>query len=219
MSLIIDNISFSYGDRPILSGLSLEVPTGTTTAVVAPSGSGKSTLLRIIAGLIAPSTGSIILDGKDLSRVPTHLRSIGMVFQDNQLFPHLNVYDNVMFGLRMAKTEKTIAAKRCRDLLDLVGLSQVAKQSVATLSGGESKRVALARALAPSPRLLLLDEPLTGLDSELHDRLAHDLQRILHATSTTALLVTHSLPEAEIISDSLHRLPTAVNSVQDGEKK
>ncbi len=219
MSLIIDNISFSYGDRPILSGLSLEVPTGTATAVVAPSGSGKSTLLRIIAGLIAPSTGSIILDGKDLSRVPTHLRSIGMVFQDNQLFPHLNVYDNVMFGLRMAKTEKTIAAKRCRDLLDLVGLSQVAKQSVATLSGGESKRVALARALAPSPRLLLLDEPLTGLDSELHDRLAHDLQRILHATSTTALLVTHSLPEAEIISDSLHRLPTAVNSVQDGEKK
>jgi thiamine transport system ATP-binding protein len=142
-----------------------------------------------------------------------------MVFQDNQLFPHLNVYDNVMFGLRMAKTEKTIAAKRCRDLLDLVGLSSVAKQSVATLSGGESKRVALARALAPSPRLLLLDEPLTGLDSELHDRLAHDLQRILHATSTTALLVTHSLPEAEIISDSLHRLPTAVDSVQDGEKK
>jgi len=213
MSLIIDNISFSYGDRPILSGLSLEVPTGTTTAVVAPSGSGKSTLLRIIAGLITPSTGSIILDGKNLSLVPTHLRSIGMVFQDNQLFPHLNVYDNVMFGLRMAKTEKTIAANRCRDLLDLVGLSQAAKQSVATLSGGESKRVALARALAPSPRLLLLDEPLTGLDSELHDRLAHDLQRILHATSTTALLVTHSLPEAEIISDSLRRLPTAVDSV------
>jgi len=213
MSLIIDNISFSYGDRPILSGLSLEVPTGTTTAVVAPSGSGKSTLLRIFAGLITPSTGSIILDGKNLSLVPTHLRSIGMVFQDNQLFPHLNVYDNVMFGLRMAKTEKTIAANRCRDLLDLVGLSQAAKQSVATLSGGESKRVALARALAPSPRLLLLDEPLTGLDSELHDRLAHDLQRILHATSTTALLVTHSLPEAEIISDSLRRLPTAVDSV------
>jgi thiamine transport system ATP-binding protein len=213
MSLIIDNVSFSYGDRPILSGLSLEVPTGTTTAVVAPSGSGKSTLLRIIAGLITPSTGSIILDGKNLSLVPTHLRSIGMVFQDNQLFPHLNVYDNVMFGLRMARTEKTIAANRCRDLLDLVGLSQAAKQSVATLSGGESKRVALARALAPSPRLLLLDEPLTGLDSELHDRLAHDLQRILHATSTTALLVTHSLPEAEIISDSLRRLPTAVDSV------
>jgi len=219
MSLIIDNISFSYGDRTILNRLSLEVPTGTTTAVVAPSGSGKSTLLRIIAGLLTPSSGSIILDGKNLSLVPTHLRSIGMVFQDNQLFPHLNVYDNVMFGLRMAKTEKTIAANRCRDLLDLVGLSQAAKQSVATLSGGESKRVALARALAPSPKLLLLDEPLTGLDSELHDRLAHDLQRILHATSTTALLVTHSIPEAEIISDSIHRLQITIDIVPDGEKK
>jgi len=219
MSLIIDNISFSYGERTILGELSLEVPTGTTTAVVAPSGSGKSTLLRIIAGLLTPSSGSIILDGKNLSLVPTHLRSIGMVFQDNQLFPHLNVYDNVMFGLRMAKTEKTIAANRCRDLLDLVGLSQAAKQSVATLSGGESKRVALARALAPSPKLLLLDEPLTGLDSELHDRLAHDLQRILHATSTTALLVTHSIPEAEIISDSIHRLQITIDIVPDGEKK
>ena len=206
MSLTITNVSFSYGDRSILAGVSLEVPTGTTTAVVAPSGSGKSTLLRVIAGLLTPSTGSIILDGKELSQVPTHLRSIGVVFQDNQLFPHLNVYDNVMFGLRMAKTDKMIAERRCRELLELVGLDQAAKQSVLTLSGGESKRVALARALAPSPKVLLLDEPLTGLDHELHDRLAHDLRQILHSTSTTALLVTHFLPEAEIISDSIHHL-------------
>ena len=206
MSLTITNVSFSYGDRSILAGVSLEVPAGTTTAVVAPSGSGKSTLLRVIAGLLTPSTGSIILDGKELSQVPTHLRSIGVVFQDNQLFPHLNVYDNVMFGLRMTKTDKVIAERRCRELLELVGLDQVAKQSVLTLSGGESKRVALARALAPSPKVLLLDEPLTGLDHELHDRLAHDLRQILHTTSTTALLVTHFLPEAEIISDSIHHL-------------
>jgi len=206
MSLTITNVSFSYGDRSILAGVSLEVPAGTTTAVVAPSGSGKSTLLRVIAGLLTPSTGSIILDGKELSQVPTHLRSIGVVFQDNQLFPHLNVYDNVMFGLRMSKTDKVIAERRCRELLELVGLDQAAKQSVLTLSGGESKRVALARALAPSPKVLLLDEPLTGLDHELHDRLAHDLRQILHTTSTTALLVTHFLPEAEIISDSIHHL-------------
>jgi thiamine transport system ATP-binding protein len=141
-----------------------------------------------------------------MSQVPTHLRSIGVVFQDNQLFPHLNVYDNVMFGLRMSKTDKVIAERRCHELLELVGLDQVAKQSVLTLSGGESKRVALARALAPSPKVLLLDEPLTGLDHELHDRLAHDLRQILHSTSTTALLVTHFLPEAEIISDSIHHL-------------
>ena len=206
MSLVIDNISFSYGDRNILRSFTLQVPTGSTTAVVGPSGSGKSTLLRIIAGLLKPTTGTIILNSQDISHVPTHLRSVGMVFQDNQLFPHLNVYDNVAFGLRMAKVDKRVIAERCQGLLDLVGLTEAAKQSVSTLSGGEAKRVALARALAPSPQVLLLDEPLTGLDNQLHDRLAQDLQRILHATSTTALLVTHLIPEAEVISDVIHHL-------------
>jgi thiamine transport system ATP-binding protein len=206
MSLVIDNISFSYGDRNILRSFTLQVPTGSTTAVVGPSGSGKSTLLRIIAGLLTPTTGTIILNSQDISHVPTHLRSVGMVFQDNQLFPHLNVYDNVAFGLRMAKVDKRVIAERCQGLLDLVGLTEAAKQSVSTLSGGEAKRVALARALAPSPQVLLLDEPLTGLDNRLHDRLAQDLQRILHATSTTALLVTHLIPEAEVISDVIHHL-------------
>jgi len=206
MSLVIDNISFSYGDRNILRSFTLQVPTGSTTAVVGPSGSGKSTLLRIIAGLLTPTTGTIILNSQDISHVPTHLRSVGMVFQDNQLFPHLNVYDNVAFGLRMAKIDKRVIAERCQELLDLVGLTEAAKQSVSTLSGGEAKRVALARALAPSPQVLLLDEPLTGLDNRLHDRLAQDLQRILHATSTTALLVTHLIPEAEVISDVIHHL-------------
>jgi len=206
MSLVIDNISFSYGDRNILRSFTLQVPTGSTTAVVGPSGSGKSTLLRIIAGLLTPTTGTIILNSQDISHVPTHLRSVGMVFQDNQLFPHLNVYDNIAFGLRMAKVDKRVIAERCRELLDLVGLTEAAKQSVSTLSGGEAKRVALARALAPSPQVLLLDEPLTGLDNRLHDRLAQDLQRILHATSTTALLVTHLIPEAEVISDVIHHL-------------
>jgi ABC-type Fe3+/spermidine/putrescine transport system ATPase subunit len=206
MSLVIDNISFSYGDRNILRSFTLQVPTGSTTAVVGPSGSGKSTLLRIIAGLLKPTTGTIILNSQDISHVPTHLRSVGMVFQDNQLFPHLNVYDNVAFGLRMAKVDKRVIAERCQGLLDLVGLTEAAKQSVSTLSGGEAKRVALARALAPSPQVLLLDEPQTGLDNQLHDRLAQDLQRILHATSTTALLVTHLIPEAEVISDVIHHL-------------
>jgi len=206
MSLVIDNISFSYGDRNILRSFTLQVPTGSTTAVVGPSGSGKPTLLRIIAGLLTPTTGTIILNSQDISHVPTHLRSVGMVFQDNQLFPHLNVYDNVAFGLRMAKVDKRVIAERCQELLDLVGLTEAAKQSVSTLSGGEAKRVALARALAPSPQVLLLDEPLTGLDNRLHDRLAQDLQRILHATSTTALLVTHLIPEAEVISDVIHHL-------------
>lgn len=216
MSLVIDNISFSYGDRDILRNFTLQIPPGKTTAVVGPSGSGKSTLLRIIAGLLTPAAGTIVLNGHDISRVPTHLRSVGMIFQDNQLFPHLNVYDNVAFGLRMAKVDKQIIAERCQELLDLVGLAEAAKQSVATLSGGEAKRVALARALAPSPQVLLLDEPLTGLDNELHDRLAQDLQRILHATSTTALLVTHLIPEAEVISDAIHHLIDGDQSPQAG---
>ena len=216
MSLVIDNISFSYGDREILRNFTLQIPPGKTTAVVGPSGSGKSTLLRIIAGLLTPATGTIVLNGHDISHVPTHLRSVGMVFQDNQLFPHLSVYDNVAFGLRMAKIDKRIIAERCRELLDLVGLTEAAKQSVTTLSGGEAKRVALARALAPSPQVLLLDEPLTGLDNELHDRLAQDLQRILHATLTTALLVTHLMPEAEVISDSIHHLNNDAQGPQEG---
>ena len=215
MSLVIDNISFSYGDRDILRNFTLQIPPGKTTAVVGPSGSGKSTLLRIIAGLLTPATGTIVLNGQDISHVPTHLRSVGMIFQDNQLFPHLSVYDNIAFGLRMAKVDKQIIAERCRELLDLVGLAEAAKQSVAILSGGEAKRVALARALAPSPQVLLLDEPLTGLDHELHDRLAQDLQQILHDTSTTALLVTHLIPEAEVISDSIHHLNNDAQSPQE----
>ena len=206
MSLIIADVSFSYGERRILHDFSLEVTTGTTTAVVAPSGSGKSTLLRIVAGLLKPTTGTIILGDRDITHIPTHQRSVGMVFQDNQLFPHLNVHENVAFGLKVAKMNQHDIDVRCHELLELVGLGDVTRQSVATLSGGESKRVALARALAPSPRVLLLDEPLTGLDQELHDRLAKDLHQILHSTNTTALLVTHDLSEAEIISDSIHHL-------------
>ena len=206
MSLIITDISFNYGERIILHDFSLEVKTGTTTAVVAPSGSGKSTLLRIVAGLLKPTTGTIILGDRDITHTPTHQRSVGMVFQDNQLFPHLNVYDNVAFGLKVSRMNQRDIDARCHELLAIVGLGSVARQSVATLSGGESKRVALARALAPSPRVLLLDEPLTGLDQELHDRLAQDLHQILHSTNTTALLVTHDLFEAEIISDSIHHL-------------
>lgn len=203
MSLSIRHLSFSYNDRELLNNFSLEVASGQTMAIVGPSGSGKSTLLRLTAGLLVASHGEILINGINVSATPTHLRSVGLVFQDNQLFTHLNVFNNVAFGLKMAHQSQSVIAARCEELLNLVGLTEFSQQSVSTLSGGQAKRVALARALAPKPQVLLLDEPLTGLDDELHDRLATDLRQILQTSKTTALLVTHDLAEARTIADTI----------------
>jgi len=203
MSLSIRHLSFSYNDRELLNNFSLEVASGQTMAIVGPSGSGKSTLLRLTAGLLVASHGEILINGINVSATPTHLRSVGLVFQDNQLFTHLNVFNNVAFGLKMAHQSQSVIAARCEELLNLVGLTEFSQQSVSTLSGGQAKRVALARALAPKPQVLLLDEPLTGLDDELHDRLATDLRQILQTSKTTALLVTHDLAEAHTIADTI----------------
>ncbi|MCO5331909.1 MAG: ABC transporter ATP-binding protein [Ilumatobacteraceae bacterium] len=190
-----------FGERTVLDRVSLNVADGEVVALLGPSGSGKSTLLRVIAGLLVPDGGSVWVDGIDVSAVPAHRRQIGMVFQDEQLFPHLTVAANVGFGLRMQGRPKGEIASRVAELLDLVGLPSLADRHVTKLSGGEAKRVALARSLAPQPRVLLLDEPLTGLDRDLHDRLAADLATLLRATGTTALLVTHDPDEAATIAD------------------
>ena len=207
MSLSIRHLSFSYNERELLNNFSLEVASGQTMAIVGPSGSGKSTLLRLAAGLLVASQGEILINGINVSATPTHLRSVGLVFQDNQLFTHLNVFNNVAFGLKMAHQSRSAIAARCEELLNLVGLTEHSQQSVSTLSGGQAKRVALARALAPKPQVLLLDEPLTGLDDELHDRLATDLRQILQTSKTTALLVTHDLAEAHTIADAITHIP------------
>ncbi|MEZ5273416.1 MAG: ABC transporter ATP-binding protein [Ilumatobacteraceae bacterium] len=190
-----------FGERTVLDRVSLNVTDGEVVALLGPSGSGKSTLLRVIAGLLVPDGGSVWVDGNDVSTVPAHRRQIGMVFQDEQLFPHLTVAANIGFGLRMQGRPKGEIATRVAELLDLVGLPSLADRHVTKLSGGEAKRVALARSLAPQPRVLLLDEPLTGLDRDLHDRLAGDLATLLRATGTTALLVTHDPDEAATIAD------------------
>ena len=207
MSLSIHHLSFSFNERELLNNFSLEVASGQTMAIVGPSGSGKSTLLRLTAGLLVASHGEILINGINVSATPTHLRSVGLVFQDNQLFTHLNVFNNVAFGLKMAHQSRSAIAARCEELLNLVGLTEFSQQSVSTLSGGQAKRVALARALAPKPQVLLLDEPLTGLDDELHDRLATDLRQILQTSKTTALLVTHDLAEAHTIADAITHIP------------
>jgi len=204
--LDVRDISVCFDDRVVLDHLSMRLSRGEIVALLGPSGSGKSTLLRTIAGLLQPDTGSVWVDGSDVSDLPTHRRRIGMVFQNEQLFPHLSVAANVGFGLRMQGAPSDVIVSRVHEMLELVGLSGFDNRKVVSLSGGEAKRVALARSLAPEPQVLLLDEPLTGLDRDLHDRLAGELRSILRATGTTALLVTHDRDEAATIADRIVHL-------------
>jgi thiamine transport system ATP-binding protein len=200
-ALEVRELVVRFGPRVVVEGLSLALPPGEVVALLGPSGSGKSTVLRVIAGLLEPDAGSVWVAGRDVTRVPAHRRSVGLVFQDDQLFPHLDVAGNVAFGLRMQGVARAPARAAVASALDLVGLGGFEGRAVDRLSGGEAKRVALARSLAPRPAVLLLDEPLTGLDRELHDRLAVDLADLLRATSTTAVLVTHDPAEAATIAD------------------
>jgi thiamine transport system ATP-binding protein len=199
--LAVRDVVVRFGSRTVLDQVCLTVDREEVVALQGPSGSGKSTLLRVIAGLLPPDAGTVHLDGRDVTRLPPHRRGIGLVFQDDQLFPHLDVEANVAFGLRMQRMPAAARRTRVDELLALVGLDGFGSRSVTSLSGGEAKRIALARSLAPAPPLLLLDEPLTGLDAALHDRLATDLARVLRATGTTALVVTHDVAEAGAIAD------------------
>jgi thiamine transport system ATP-binding protein len=199
--LALHNITVDYVGQPIFADLSLTVATKEVVSLVGPSGSGKTTLLRVIAGLEKPRTGSIVIDGTDISLLPTHQRGIGLVFQDNQLFPHLTVEQNIAYPLRMRGETKTEYQPRVESMLQLIGLQQFGSRHVQHLSGGEAKRVAVARSLIAQPSILLLDEPLTGLDTELHDRLLHDIAALLRARGTTVVHVTHDVHEATTLSD------------------
>jgi thiamine transport system ATP-binding protein len=198
--LHVDEITVRFGPRVVLDRVTLRMAAGEVVALLGPSGSGKSTLLRVIAGILPADSGRVLLDGIDVSDLPTHRRSVGMVFQDEQLFPHMDVAGNIGFGLKMAGIAKPERERRVEQLLSVVGLGGFGSRSIDGLSGGERKRVAVARSLAPRPKLLLLDEPLTGLDTELHDRLAGELGEMLAATSTTALWVTHDRGEAAAVA-------------------
>ena len=194
--LAIRDARVSFGGHRALDGVDLEVRRATVVAVLGPSGSGKSTLLRAIAGLQPLDQGSISLDGRPLDGVPPHRRGIGLVFQDDALFPHRDVAANIAFGLRMQGRSRTDSVSRVTELLDLVGLQGREQRTVRSLSGGERKRVALARALAPAPSVLLLDEPLGALDRQLHDRLVGELGALFAQIVQTAVYVTHDAAEA-----------------------
>ena len=206
MRLDLQGITVAFDDNVVLDDVSLTIASGEIVGLLGPSGSGKSTLLRAIAGTIRPDRGTIALDGRDVSTVPTHARGVGMVFQDNQLFPHRSVGENVAFGLKMTGIGRADRRRRAADWLDRVGLAGLGDRDATKLSGGEAKRVALARTLIVEPAIVLLDEPLTGLDRELHDRLAHDLADLLRATGSTVLLVTHDAGEAAIVCDRTVRI-------------
>ncbi len=199
--LKINNIYKTYEGQPLLRGISFTVDKAETICLLGASGSGKSTLLRMIAGLEAPDAGQILWDGNDLASIPPHLRDFGLVFQDYALFPHLTVFDNAAFGLKMKNWPKNKIQVRVAEVLDIVNLNSFGNRKVTDLSGGEQQRVALVRALAPHPRLLMFDEPLGALDRSLREDLLNQLRGILHRTGIPAIYVTHDQEEAFTIAD------------------
>jgi len=199
--LRVDAVSVSLGGADVLNGVDLDVGEGERLAVLGPSGSGKSTLLRTIAGLVRPAAGRILLGGEDVTDVPPHRRGIGLMHQEGALFPHHDVAGNVVFGLRVAGVARSDRERRTRELLELVGLPGFEARSIGELSGGERQRVGLARALAPSPRLLLLDEPLGSLDRPLRERLVQELGEVFERLRLTVVHVTHDVAEAFAIGN------------------
>ncbi len=196
--LQIRHVSVSYGKIDAVVGASFDVAESETVAIVGPSGSGKSSVLAAIAGLV-PYSGIIRWGETPLNAVPTHKRGVGMVFQDGHLFPNRDVRGNIAFGLEMDKVDRAAIKTRVDNLLALVGLEGMGSRGIDELSGGERQRVALARSLAPQPRVLLLDEPLSSLDSALRKRLAVDVRDILLASRTAAIVVTHDIDEAQVM--------------------
>jgi sulfate transport system ATP-binding protein len=195
------HITKSFGDFEALHDVSLEIPSGSLTALLGPSGSGKSTLLRVIAGLEVPDTGSVLIDDQDATGLPPQKRGIGFVFQHYAAFKHMTVFQNVAFGLSVRKRPKAEIEERVNELLGIVGLAGYAKRYPSQLSGGQRQRMALARALAVEPSVLLLDEPFGALDANVRAELRSWLRRLHDEVHVTTVLVTHDQEEAMEVSD------------------
>ncbi|MDH4306366.1 MAG: ABC transporter ATP-binding protein [Acidimicrobiia bacterium] len=210
MGLAVHGLVKRFGAKTALAGVDLEVNDGEVLAVLGPSGCGKSTMLRVIAGLESPDAGTVQWGGVDITSLPTHERGFGLMFQGYALFPHRTVGENVGFGLKMQGVERHEVEVRVADALSWVGLDGFARRHIEGLSGGEQQRVALARTLAPEPRLVMLDEPLGALDRRLRDRLVDEVAELLRARNATALYVTHDHDEADTVSDRVALMRSGV---------
>jgi iron(III) transport system ATP-binding protein len=201
--LKLENVSKHFGDVVAVQNVSLDVTAGEFVTLLGPSGCGKTTTLRMIAGFETATDGRIRLGDRDITRLPPQQRGIGMVFQNYALFPHLDVFENVAFGLRATHVARANVSKRVAAALELVGLADLSKRRVQDLSGGQQQRVAVARAIAPEPRLILLDEPLSNLDAAMRERTRTELRNLLKRLGVTAIFVTHDQEEAFALSDRI----------------
>jgi len=203
MGIEVRDVGKRFGDFVALEGIDLDVPSGALTALLGPSGGGKSTLLRIVAGLERPDSGAVRIDDVDATRLPPRRRDVGFVFQHYAAFSHLSVYRNVAFGLEIRKRPKADIRKRVGELLELVHLEQFADRLPSQLSGGQRQRMALARALAVEPKVLLLDEPFGALDAKVRKELRDWLRRLHDEVNVTTVFVTHDQEEALEVSDEI----------------
>ncbi len=199
--LVLNQLSRAYAGRPAVVDLSLSVERGSLVALLGASGCGKTTTLRMVAGLETPDSGSILVDGRDVTKLPPHHRRMGVVFQSYALFPHMSAAANVAFGMEMHGVDRTRRAKRGAEMLALVGLAEHSNKKPRQMSGGQQQRVALARALAIEPDVLLLDEPLSALDAKLRDELRVEMRAIQRRVGATTLFVTHDQAEALAMAD------------------
>jgi sulfate transport system ATP-binding protein len=203
MAIEVSHVNKSFGATPVLRDVSVDIASGSLTALLGPSGGGKSTLLRIIAGLETPDTGRVVIAGVDATRLTPQRRNVGFVFQHYAAFKHMTVYGNVAFGLEIRKRPKAEIRARVRELLELVHLEQLADRYPAQLSGGQRQRMALARALAVEPEVLLLDEPFGALDAQVRKELRTWLRRLHDEVHVTTVFVTHDQEEAMDVADRI----------------